>query len=472
MFGILGILREDGMTGSLLALTVALLGAPQEADLREEIRRLQETIRRQQETIERQQEALDRLARRVDGMESTGTVPAGHAAAPQEGTQEGPQGPYSRGFLSRFGRNAYLGGYIDLEYINRRYRELGRAARDTRPGSTFDQHRLVPLISADISDRIKFWSEIEIEHGEQLGVEFAHVDFLAKDWLNFRGGLILLPFRYNLYHDSPMQELTARPATVEFISSTVLRDPGVGLFGRIDLGQGESFLDYELYVTNGFKGLDATGVSRINGITGLRNARPHRSGGNFGDSYRDFNDNKALTGRIQWTPALGLELGAVGHVGDYDERGDNALRLYSFDLALEGGALVNLFGAPEGEMNAFQKWLFKSRFVAQVDYADLERDAFAKAAGIPDDLTGWYAEYNFRFMPQFVRDLLGPLAGEDATLTFTTRYDYVRMSRREQEMLTVGLNIRPIPRTVIKFDYQFDLDDANEGFLFSIATYF
>ena len=58
---------------------------------------------------------------------------------------------------------------------------------------TFDQHRLIPFIYSDVSDRVKFATEIEFEHGGpdttggvsggkgELKVEFATIDFLMTD---------------------------------------------------------------------------------------------------------------------------------------------------------------------------------------------------------------------------------------------------------------------------------------------------
>jgi hypothetical protein len=61
---------------------------------------------------------------------------------------------YGKPFLRRFGRNTYIGGYMDheLEF-------------DENGNHTFDQHRLIPFIYSDVSDRVKFATEIELEHG-------------------------------------------------------------------------------------------------------------------------------------------------------------------------------------------------------------------------------------------------------------------------------------------------------------------
>ncbi|MFN3486435.1 MAG: hypothetical protein ACK44W_13280, partial [Planctomycetota bacterium] len=120
---------------------------------------------------------VEKLKKRVEELEKKLGVqepaaPGAEAAQdlPRRAVQEAKRDAgevYSKPFLARFGRNVYLGGYIDLEYVNTEHSN----------SDTFDQHRLVPFIYADVSDHIKVAAEIEIEHGNgtELGVEFAHV---------------------------------------------------------------------------------------------------------------------------------------------------------------------------------------------------------------------------------------------------------------------------------------------------------
>src|SRR3990167_5732413 len=62
---------------------------------------------------------------------------------------------YTKPFARRFGRNTYVGGYMDFQF---------RASEeDSKNG--FDQTRFIPFIFSDISDRVKLAAEIEFEHG-------------------------------------------------------------------------------------------------------------------------------------------------------------------------------------------------------------------------------------------------------------------------------------------------------------------
>ena len=76
----------------------------------------------------------------------------------------------------------------------------------------------MPFIYADITEHVKFASEIEIEHGIrgageiEISLEFAHIDYLVNEPFNIRAGILLIPIgKFNLLHDSPLNDLTDRP---------------------------------------------------------------------------------------------------------------------------------------------------------------------------------------------------------------------------------------------------------------------
>jgi len=318
---------------------------------------------------------------------------------------------------------------------------------------------------------VKVAAEIEIEHGNgtELGVEFAHIDYWMHDLINFRAGIILDPLgKFNLTHDAPFQDLTLRPLVSEFITTVVLREPGVGFFGSLDLDPWE--IEYEIYLVNGFKGLSKGGATVITRTTGLRAARPHTTA--LGSpAYRDFNDDKAVVGRLAVSPFLGLELGGSVHTGKYDERGDNRLTIAVFDWTVNLGGLTRGLGAPSEFLTRFE-------VVGEHAEARLETDALAEAAGVPDEFRGTYVETRFHFMPAFLQAII-PGASDESTFTLVHRYDVVDLDDGfERDAHTVGINFRPVEDTVFKFEVQFreeheaQPDIQNDAYVFSVATYF
>ena len=212
---------------------------------------------------------------------------------------------------------AIVGGYADVEYINR--------AHQGTP-SSIDVHRFVPFIYADVSEHIKFASEIEIEHGilessqtphSEVSLEFATIDFLVNEKLNLRGGIILLPVgKFNLLHDAPLRDLTERPLVTQLLYGSVLAETGAGFYGTFYPSR-RSKLDYELYVTTGYDGYgncqsgsaaanSGSCGTQITEAGGVANARQRKT--DISQGF-DNNNGKAVVGRVAFSPMLGVEIG-------------------------------------------------------------------------------------------------------------------------------------------------------------------
>ncbi len=360
-------------------------------------------------------------------------------------------GVYTKPYLSSLGERTYLGGYVDLEFKDGKGDE----------NQFFDQHRLVPFIYSDVSDRVKVSTELEFEHGHEVEVEFAQIDYLLNPAFNFRAGIMLLPLgKLNEVHDSPIQDLTERPLVDRFIIPTTLRDAGVGAYG--DLGEE---LSYMVTVTNGFKGLDAAGTSAITATNGLRNASPQSD--TLADPFEQMNDKLAYTGRLAWSPVLGSEIGASAMEDTYDENADNDLRIMALDGTLDGKAVG---------------WLpDQMELLGEAAWANVDRNGFAKASGVVDDMHGYYVQANWHLDPDFLeRWRADGTVSQDAHFTFVTRYDHVNLDTYDMRRTTLGLNFRPNAHdTVYKLDYQLNDDTGSsqslrddDALLFSVATYF
>ena len=359
---------------------------------------------------------------------------------------------YTKPYLATLGQRTYLGGYIDFEYVDPSGGDKDRF---------FDQHRFVPFFYSDVSDRVKIAAELEFEHGHEVKVEFAQIDYLFNDAFNFRAGIMLLPLgKLNEVHDTPVQDLTIRPLVNRFIIPTTLRDAGVGAFGDIS-----EDLSYQVAVTNGFRGLDDSGAVAINNMTGLRSAAPQSD--TLDSPFTNSNDKLAYSGRVAWTPLLGTEFGVSALHDTYDEAGDNDLRIMALDATVDGKALAWLPDPLE--------------LLGEFARADIERDAFAKASGVAGDMDGYYAQANWHFGDSFLESWKqSGLVEDGAHFTFVTRYDHVDLDDYSMRRTTVGLNFRPNSHnTVFKLDYQFNDDsganngtNADNAVLFSVATYF
>ncbi len=376
--------------------------------------------------------------------------------APVFGKQE------TKPFLRRLGRNTYIGGYMDHEL---RFEENGK--------HTFDQHRLIPFIYSDVSDRVKFATEIEFEHGGtessggiqgqtgELKVEFATIDFLMTDWLNYRGGIILSPLgKFNLVHDSPLQDLTDRPMVNRRIIPTTLSESGMGFFGTFYPTE-LSKLDYEIYVVNGFSAQDGSSVAS-GGQSFIRSSR--------GSQKDDNNRNPAFVGRIAYSPFLGLEIGLSAHTGNIDEHNSNRMTIKALDWT-------------------YQKGPFE--LVGEYAHASIERDGnfdgdTPNSDKYNGDMWGYYVEPRYHFMPQFLKDSAPTFFTDNSTFTAVARLGGLDINQPtpgsadlRQTRLTTGFNFRYTEDTVFKAEYQFNWENdrtrdetSNNNLVFSVSSYF
>ena len=375
---------------------------------------------------------------------------------------------YARPFVAS--PKAILGGYADIEYINR---------DNDGVNSNFDQHRLVPFIYGDVSNNVKFAAEIEIEHGQELKVEFAVIDYLMVEPVNLRAGILLLPVgKFNLLHDSPLRDLTERPLVDRRIIPTTLHQPGVGFYGTF-YPTSLSQVNYELYLTTGFTNafggknnpIQGDNPSNITVTNGLRSARSN-------DTSFDNNEGKGWVGRVAFSPFLGAEVGTSGFVGTYDAVSDRNIGLFAVDWTLQRGPW---------ELIGESAW-------AWIEDNNLNANGtpIVNNDTNPTSMQGYYIQANYHFLPQWMTDLFpNHFRQEVSTLTFSTRWNQIFLNggtqdtetsaKGDQQRLETGFNFRPTEDTVFKANFEYQPRAINSqtgervqtlGGIASIATYF
>lgn len=367
---------------------------------------------------------------------------------------------YARPFVSS--PKAIVGGYMDIEYFN----------RANQGNSYFDQHRLVPFIYGDISERVKFAAEIEFEHGtNDIKVEFATIDYLVQEPFNVRAGIILVPLgKFNLLHDAPLRDLTERPLVNQRIIPTTLHQPGVGAYGTF-YPTALSKLDYEFYVTSGFTNAfggngNPNNTSNINQTNGIRSARSDST------SF-DNNNGKSIMGRVAFSPVLGVEVGGSGFYGNYGTNKDDQLAIWALDWTFQRGPF---------ELIGESAW-------AYVKDNDINQDGTRN--GNPRRMQGYYIQGNYHFLPEFLTRMAPTFFKQEvSTFTAVVRWEQMNLGQDlndnteagklgEWQRWTFGLNFRPTEDTVFKADFQYTPvgRSGNErihdtAFVASMATYF
>jgi hypothetical protein len=157
-----------------------------------------------------------------------------------------------------------------------------------------DFHRFVLLVTHEFNPRMRFVSEIELEHGfvegledgGELELEQAYLDFLITRAFNVRAGMLLVPVGIiNERHEPPVFHGVERPLVDTIIIPTTWFDVGAGIHGEVGRG-----LRYRLYV------MSPLNAAEFSAEEGLRGAAQHGEAGGLPD-------------RPPHTWARGLQLG-------------------------------------------------------------------------------------------------------------------------------------------------------------------
>ena len=311
---------------------------------------------------------------------------------------------------------------------------VGRA-----PTTRLDFLRAILYAGYRFNDKFLFNSEIEIEHANEISVEFAYVDYLASDNLTLRGGMILLPLGLvNEFHEPTVFTGARRPETEQRILPSTWRENGAGILGSAGI------VNFRAYVTNGLRG---AGFSSA----GLRGGR--QKGG------KALAANLAFSGRLDITPVPGILAGLGLYSGG---SGQEQVVVDGTRLDM-GTTVVEVHGL--AQVRGFDlRALFAQ---ASVDQAGRASRALGLPAGSPiaDTMQGGYLQAGYDVLSQFST----PLA-----LTPYVRYEqvdtqhrvpggFVRDLSRDLVLKTLGVELKPIPNVALKTDYQWIANEAGTG---------
>lgn len=322
-----------------------------------------------------------------------------------------------------------LGGYGELHYNN------------LESKNEIDFHRFVLFFGHEFSDRIRFFSELEVEHtgveadGDPLGgeveLEQAVVEFDIAEQHTARAGLFLVPVGIlNETHEPNTFYGVERNPVESNIIPTTWWEAGAGASGELARGWG-----YDIAFTSGLE-TPTTGSNAYR----IRNGRQKVSQARA--------DDGALTGRIKWTGLPGVELAAVMQYQNDLTQGVGAAGSVSNATLLETHAAIAR--GPWGLRALYARW-------------DLD-GAGPKAIG-RDEQSGWYLEPSYKITPE-----LGLFA----------RYNKWDNSagtngpgNTEIRQIDVGLNYWPHEDVVLKFDIQDQSGGADDdGFNLGVGYQF
>lgn len=356
------------MTGALLFACVICSSAFGQSD--------EDRIRRLEEKVDVLEEQLNATADAVD------------SAAPDEDRVK-------------------IGGYGELHYNNF---EDG--------DDQIDFHRFVLFFGAKITDNIRFFSELELEHAVagndepgEVELEQTFIEFDLNDITRVQGGLFLVPVGIlNETHEPTTFYGVERNRVETRIIPTTWREGGGQLLGQI----GATGVSYNLAIHSGLA-VDPAEVELRDGRQSVAEA---------------LANDPAVTGRLRYSGIPGLEVAAtVQYQNDLSQQGGDGLgEAYLYEGHVQWGL------GPFGLRALYAMW----------DIKGVAADALVR-----DNQFGYYIEPFFELTPG-----VGVFA----------RYEELEEAEDlPEENITFGTNYWPHPQVVLKADYQLRETEQADG---------
>ncbi len=401
-------MRQQWMAGvAATVLAASAVAAPSNEEMWKIIQQQQEQIRTLQKQLETQQTQLHETEVKI---EATATAVETASA--------------STGSGSHWADRTTIGGYAEMHYNNWENQSDAPGSKDK---NEIDFHRFVIFLGHEFNDRLRFFSEIELEHSiagdDQNGeveLEQAYIEYDLNASHRAKAGLFLMPVGIiNETHEPDTFYGVERNNIEKNIIPTTWWEGGVALGGELAPGFG-----YDVAITSGL-GLD-TGKYKV------RDGRQKVS--------EAAADALAYTGRLKYTAIPGLELAATVQ--------------YQEDLYQEN--FIDLSGSSK----TVDAWLYEAHAVYKAGPFGLRalaarwdiNDRIEQVAIGADVQEGWYVEPSWQFTEDFgVFARYGEWDNQAGEGGDSTRY----------EQWDLGVNYWLHERVVLKADYQFQ--DAPRG---------
>lgn len=354
-------------------------------------------------------------------------------------------GVYDKPYQTRLLGRTALGGYAEA---HARYERVDGLTEE----AGFDAKRFNIFTSTRVSDFVRMAAELEFEEaGEEIRLEYAAIDVRIHPALTIRGGILLSPLgRFNLSHDSPLNEFTDRPLVSTEILGVALSEAGFGVLGQVPVGR-EGRVTWEAYLTNGFH--DGMVTSSPDGT------RIPLGRGNT----EDQNNSPAVVGRLAWSPAIGYELGLSAHHGAW-----NVFMVEGTEVDARRDLTL---GVIDGEFTVAGIRVSGEAALARADIPPGLQGTYAARQA------GWYLDVARDFGAGWVRTAPGSM------FTVKARVDAIDLDTEavghHVRQAGAGINFRPTSESVIKLELvrgwgydQFNNRSDFARLLASFATYF
>jgi hypothetical protein len=316
-------------------------------------------------------------------------------------------------------------GFLNAEYYNFQ-------SGSEHPVSSLDIHNLYLAAKARVGPNVSLFAEIEYEHGGELRVDRAFVDWELFSWLILRAGRFYVPLSFERTHYwAPVRLMTSRPLLVD-LAFHEWADTGVEVRGRYD------WIGYDVAVVNGPFALTEAGIPT--------------------SDVRAINAQKSVVGRLEFFPITGLNTGVAYAQGAYGTDPDLRFELLEIDARFH--------------YQRIDVWAEYDRRWGNDEPCSFATDSACnpRYSGDPARKEGYYLLVAYDVVRElslinYVRPIL--------------RFDSIRNidSQNGARRITGGLNWSPMPHLVLKSEYQRTLEFGqsqvrNDGFMAALVADF
>ena len=336
-----------------------------------------------------------------------------------------------------------IGGYAQIDY-NQPF------SSDTRSNGTLDVHRVVLMFGYRFNEKTQFITEVEYEHVQEVYIEQAFLNYKINDWLNFRGGLLLIPMGIiNEYHEPATYNGVERPNLDGQIVPTTWREIGAGFTGRVQ----NLNMRYQLYVVNGFKSYDGSGILR--GSDGFRRGRQKGA--------ESIMSHPNLSAKVDYYGLPGLKLGLSGYFGETQSTLYNGLP--KDDALLEARADSSVVGLNMLGLDA--AYSVKGLVLrGQMIYASINNTGqYNKFTGkdLGSEMFGYYLEAGYDVLSSGKSEQkLIPFVRYEKYNTHAKTENLVKNLAYDRSDITAGLGWWMTPGAVLKADLQWFENEATD----------
>lgn len=313
-----------------------------------------------------------------------------------------------------------------------------------------DVHRIVMLLGYNFNEKTQFITELEFEHVKEVYVEQAFLQYKLNKWLNFRGGLMLVPMGIiNEYHEPSTFNGVERPLIDNNLSPTTWREIGFGVTGNIL----QASLKYQVYIINGFNGFD--GSAKLNGKNGLRGGRQKGA-----ESYIS---SPNFSGKVEYYGIRGLNVGLSGYYGKTQStlyskiEKSNDVALLRADSSIVGVSMVGLDARYIIGGLQLRGQLYYTNLTNTRNYNLFTAKADGTLNDLGSSMIGYYAEVGY--------NVFRPIQTEIQLVPFI-RYEFLNTHNSvesnisknllyKKSAITTGLTLALTQGVVVKTDIQF-----------------